>query len=359
MVAETKQKIKQADSMNMALAYIASALMKLNDSHLFFEPPSRPYHHDYGLRYQMFGDRCFVTQVRPESDAAAKGIKPGDAILAIGPFAPARDNLWKIQYRFDTLRPQAALPLSLRDPAGNQRDIEAAAKMREMKKVTDLTGNDFNEFLREGEKEARLGRARSVKIQDGPPVILNLPSFEFVPLEVSEMVDKAGERGLILDLRGNPGGSVDNLERLIGFLLEKEVNIGAQVGREAKDKPLVSKPRRSPFSGRLVVLIDSRSASAAELFARVIQLEKRGTVLGDRSSGMVMEARSYGYHSGTDTMVFYGASITRADLVMSDGKSLEHAGVTPDETILPTAADLAAGRDPVLARAAELLGKEA
>jgi C-terminal processing protease CtpA/Prc len=54
--------------------------------------------------------------------------------------------------------------------------------------------------------------------------------------------------------------------------------------------------------------------------------------------------------------LFFGSSITVADVIMSDGRSLEKEGVAPDEMLLPTAEDLAAGRDPVLARAAALCG---
>ena len=55
-------------------------------------------------------------------------------------------------------------------------------------------------------------------------------------------------------------------------------------------------------------------------------------------------------------MVLFGVSVSNADLIMKDGASLEHVGVTPDEVVLPTPADIAAGRDVVLARAAQLLG---
>src|SRR5262249_34270656 len=102
--------------------------------------------------------------------------------------------------------------------------------------------------------------------------------------------------------------------------------------------------------------IDSGSASASEVFARVIQNEKRGTVLGDRSSGQVMRSKAYDHQFGQSLIVSYGMSVTDADLITADGKSLERVGVSPDELVLPTAADLAAGRDPVMSRAAVLAG---
>jgi C-terminal processing protease CtpA/Prc len=97
------------------------------------------------------------------------------------------------------------------------------------------------------------------------------------------------------------------------------------------------------------VLIDSDSASASEVFSRVVQLEKRGTVMGDHSSGMLMEAQFFG-HEG------YGAEISTANLIMKDGASVEHVGVEPDEVLLPSPEDLVLGRDPVLSKAANMLG---
>ncbi len=144
--------------------------------------------------------------------------------------------------------------------------------------------------------------------------------------------------------------------RLISNLFDHDVRVG-DLKRRKETKPLLTKTRGDrTFAGKLVVLIDSESGSAAELFARVVQLEKRGTVIGDVSPGAVMRARDFSHELGIDIVAFYGVSITDADIIMTDSKSLEHVGVIPDEIRLPSASDLAAKRDPVLAYAASLLG---
>ena len=69
-----------------------------------------------------------------------------------------------------------------------------------------------------------------------------------------------------------------------------------------------------------------------------------------------MRAREYSHDLGADTQVSFSVGITTADYIMSDGKSLEDVGVTPDELMLPTGEDMAAKRDVVLARAFQLAG---
>jgi len=67
-----------------------------------------------------------------------------------------------------------------------------------------------------------------------------------------------------------------------------------------------------------------------------------------------MESKFHNLETGVGSVLYFGASVTMADLIMTDGKSLEKVGVTPDESVLPTAADIANFRDPVLTYAAGL-----
>lgn len=355
---EAEELIKKAASNGQIYSIIASVLVDLNDSHTLFIPPSRVARTDYGWQMKWIGDSCYVTAVKPGSDAEAKGLRPGDVVYSVNGLKPSRDTLWQIKYIFYALRPQPALQLAIRKPDGKQLELEVAAKIVEGQRITDLTNyTEFMRYMLEGEKAERLERNRYVEI-GGETIIWKMAGFNIYDKDaVDSIMGKVRKfKSLILDLRGNGGGYVVMLERLVGNLFDRDVKIADLKGRKEM-KPSIAKTRgKEVFTGRIVVLIDSESGSAAEVFARVMQLEKRGTVIGDRSSGKVMQSRIHPRQVGIDTVAFFGTNITNADLIMTDGKSLENVGVTPDEVVIPTAADLAAGRDPVLARAAEIIG---
>lgn len=354
-----EEKIKQATSLGQAFGVIAQALLDLNDSHTFFSPPSRAVSVEYGWEMQAIGDQCYVVAVKPGSDAEAKGIKPGDLVMSIDGFKPSRKELWKIEYYYYQLSPRPGMRLVVQSPGQEARQVEVAAKVRQERRVIDLAGKnanlDVNELIRETEVSAQLRRHRFQKI--GTAVIWKMPSFSFSPEQVDSIIGEyvRGHSALILDLRGNGGGYIDTLERLAGFFFDHDVKIADRKGRKPM-KPMVGKTRgKDGFTGKLVVLVDSKSGSSSELFARMVQLEKRGVVIGDTSAGAVMQSIFHSQEMGVNTIVMYGTSITDADVIMADGKSLEHTGVQPDELLRPTAEDMAAKRDPVLVRAAELL----
>ncbi len=353
---EAEKKIQSAKSLSEALGVIAWDLDALNDSHTFFIPPRRPFDIQNGYEYGYVGDNCFITAVEKGSDAAAQNIKPGDQVLSIEGFHPTREASWKLHYAFNSIAPRSAVHFVLASPGGQPRQLEVKSSVVKLRQVIDLTidPNSIWDIIRQIESSEHEIAVRHVAI--GEVDIEKIPEFEFEDGEVERILNRASHYpALVLDLRGNPGGQVDLLEHMLGGLFDHEVKIGDRIGRKEL-KPQMAKTHGARFKGKLVVLVDSGSASAAELLARVVQLEKRGTVIGDRSSGSVMEAKWVYFGAGVSGDYGYAVSVTQADLVMSDGKSLEHNGVTPDVLALPTAEDLAAERDPVLAKAVESLG---
>jgi len=348
-----KDRIEQVTTTGQGLAVIAQVLMDFNDSHLYFLPPATNLDVEYGWQLQMYGDKCYVVAVKPKSDAEAKGLKPGDQVIAVENFPPNRKDLWKMDYYYNILMKRTKLALTVLSPnAAEPRVLEIESKIIKHPNVInwqtlyldlDPTGDDYsiNKFLTVGNNIT----------------IWKMETFGIDPKDIDGLVGRAkSSNALILDLRQNRGGYVKTLERLASFIFEKDLKIADLKGRKQMDPQESKTQGKNCFTGRLIVLIDSNSASASEIFARLVQLEKRGTVIGDISAGAVMQSRLMGGTSGADAQIGYGASVTNADVIMSDGKSLENVGVTPDTILLPTSADLAAGRDPVLSKAVELLG---
>ena len=352
-----EERIKQAKSNAEVFGIIAQVTMEFNDSHTIFLPPQRASRTEYGWQLQTFGDDSYVIAVKPKSDAEAKGMKPGDKVLAIDGVAPSRANLWVYQYLYNVLKPRQVVNVEVQSPGEQPRELALTAKVQTGKVVFDLTSShDLNKYWRDLEDEYRMGAHKFVEVGNDI-VIWRLPSFDLSEDDVDEYVDKVKKaKTLILDLRRNGGGAVETLRRLVGNLFDRDITIGDMKLRK-ESKPMLAKTRGdNGFKGRLIVLVDSNSGSASEVLARVVQLEKRGTVIGDRTSGKVMRSRIYSHQIGLDTVIYYAVSVTDADLIMTDGKSLEGVGVVPDELVLPTAEDLRLQKDSVLARAVAMAG---
>jgi C-terminal processing protease CtpA/Prc len=356
------EKLKTATSVGQLMGIIAKVLLDFDDSHTFFIPPERADRTEYGWQAQAIGDKCYVVSVKPGSDAEKKGLKAGDEIVTVDGSGLNRQNMWLFNYLYHALRPRPGMRLEVIKSDGKHEQFDVMARIQTGKRVMDVSGDDdggdIYDLVREGENESRLHSHRYLELGNDF-FIWKMPEFDLDKDRVDSLADKFRKRkGLILDLRGNGGGALETLLRLLGNLFDHDIKVGDFKGRKDQ-KPAMAKTRGSnAFAGKLIVLIDSDSGSAAELLARVVQLEKRGTIIGDVSAGAVMVARHFSHETGIDVIVPYAVSITESDMIMADGKSLERVGVTPDEIKLPTAADLAAQRDPVLAYAASLLGVE-
>lgn len=354
---QAKARMKTAPTRDALMLTIASAVLTLDDSHTTFLPPARAAEIDYGWEVGVIGDDCYILRVKPKSDAEAKGLKPGDRVLAIDGFRPIRKNLWQMGYRYNVVAPAARVNMTILSP-GDEKPRTLTIETKIEKTAGVITMRQYYERA-----VVKHGVFDSNKVfeyqQFGDELLIwKMHTFSVPEHFLDAAIAKARNvKTLVIDLRDNRGGRVDILRRMVGYFFDKDVKVFDEK-RRRETKPLIAKPQSNIFKGKLIVVVGSDSASASEVFSRIIQMEKRGTIIGDRTMGAVMESRFHEVNSGIGNNLYAGASVTMADLVMSDGKSLEKVGVIPDELVLPMGKDLAESRDPVLAYAAKLAGIE-
>jgi len=275
-----RDSIERATTTGQVWGIIEQVLFDLNDSHTFFIPPSWTVSVNYGFTVQIIGNKCLVTSVEKGSDAESKDLRVGDEIFSIDGVGLSRENFFKFLLLYFRLRPKTGMKVVIQKPDGSQPEFDVKSKTQKSKEPSTTFELAMHYSFPRSEPE------RPYKEIGSGAVVWRLKQFE-EPGEIDAVMKKIGKyESIILDLRNNPGGYEVTLQQLAEHLFEHNVKIADRKRRDSTT-PLVAKGRGDrAFKGKLVVLIDSRSASAAEVMARLIQIEKRGVVIGDRSGGM-------------------------------------------------------------------------
>jgi carboxyl-terminal processing protease len=147
--------------------------------------------------------------------------------------------------------------------------------------------------------------------------------------------------GLIIDLRGNHGGLLGMIVGLTGLLDSTPQFLGSMETRQGIS-PLVAFPQTSPYTGQLVLLVDSTSQSAAEMLAAGLQENGRALIVGEISAGNVIPSAIIKLPTGA--LLQYGF----AKYVTPRGSVLEARGVIPDLIVKATRRTILRGGDPQL-----------
>ena len=176
------------------------------------------------------------------------------------------------------------------------------------------------------------GRQRKIGVIDVPSFYADPKargrgdgSYKTTTRDVSRLIDELkqeGVEGIVMDLRNNGGGSLEEAKTLTGLFIESGpvVQVRNQ-GRRAQPYP--DTDSRVDWSGPLAVLVNRLSASASEIFAGAMQSYQRGIIAGGRTFG-----------KGTVQMLLRlnrgKLKITQAKYYLISGQSTQHRGVIPD-----------------------------
>jgi carboxyl-terminal processing protease len=310
---------------------------------------------EIGLDVRLLDDQVVITRVEANSPSEKAGLKPGFVVqsiegIPVEQILAEEDELLSPPHtdagRIDILT-RRLLGMIYGDPGtcvnlaylDGMDDLHEGCIERIQRPREGYMGGVFPPAYLEfesGRLESGIGYIR-----------FNTFHEDLIPDMVAAVAELKDAPGIIIDLRGNPGGDPTTAEQLAAQFLNGDVSFGSFRIRNGSIPRSVT--GTNVYTGPLVVLIDGMSFSGSEYFSSSMQTIDRAVIIGERSpgglTGMNVESLSNGALLGYPVV----------QLVTSDGKVLEGYGVIPDITVTLDRSQLLEGFDAQLQAAIDNL----
>jgi carboxyl-terminal processing protease len=318
------------------------------------------FHGSLGLKISFKDGQAIVREVDPKSDAYAQGLRVGSRLVSI--------NNVNIRARLDQLQKeitderalefhgtrmingllevasQSTTPLELESPEGGVAHLDL--KPHAIEGTSHKMGM-LPEFLTVYESKMIANNAVGfVRFTEWAP-----PIVERFTESVAEFNAAGATKGLIIDLRENPGGVAALSMGVAGHLVKKRgQSLGVMQDKTVTlNLKIFPRPRSQRWEGPVVILMDGLSASTSEIFAAGLQDLNEATIIGSQSAGMALASMIEILPNG-DRLQFVIWNLTR-----TNGERVEGAGVTPNIVVHSTPASFQNGQDPVIEAALDFL----
>jgi len=263
-----------------------------------------------GLDVNLEGGKVTVVSPLEDAPAARAGILPGDVVIAVDD-VPVDEN--NVEASVARMRGAAGTQIKLAVQRSGETEPLQFALMRSQVHVRTVT----SEYLGNG-----LAYVKLSAFADSTPRDLDRAAHELV-----EAADGKPLLGVVLDLRGNPGGVLDAAVRVADeFLSDGLIVSGNGRARQAKFEQFAH-PGDVLEGVPAVVLVNGHSASAAEIVAGALQDHKRARIVGEQTYGKGSVQTVMPLGEGT------AIKLTTSRYLTPSGRSINGTGITPDVVV--------------------------
>ena len=380
-----KPQVETAKNEEEYYLLINKMLFELNVSHIGFVPPDDLHliepvlsaEGSIGIQVRMVDDNAVISSVTPESPSAQAGLQAGYIIKSIN--GNKIEDSTAIKYidecDFSDIEKQKRRHLKILMPPYNERNRKCTITSAILEKINgppdttiSISYIDGNANTHE-KKIVRTKHKGRIVIDDAmPPVFVEFNAERlannigyicfnaFLP-PVDHMFIKAIDSmtdisGLIIDIRGNPGGFFPVRKALAEKIIQKRTLFWRYKERN-QIRNVYLDPSQNPYDGPVAILIDVMSASSSEEFAGGMKAINRAVIVGERSPGRVLIMKTLKLENGGVLIYPFGQTRTMDDHI------LEGNGVMPDIEVNLNRKSLLQGKDAQLEAAINFLNKKA